>query len=331
MLQRHVTAVAAAAVTAGLFAVMDANPSLYFFDKFMARRRRQVSHFGDKHMWIIGASTGIGASLAQNLSSSGARLILSARNEEKLKKVAELCRDCHPQHYEPLIVPFDMSATDEQLESTVDRVLSQSDSLDCVVFNAGIGQQSPVMDTSPKTCQRLMQVNALSIMNLSTLVLKKSKWMSQRRGHFVVTSSIAAKSGVPLSAAYAASKHAIHGYMLSLKSELPWLQVTLPCPGPVATNFHQTTSTSQKGELKMNVERCARLVMASMLTGGAETWIAQQPTLAFMYLSQYMPTMAQRILNKVGPMRVEMWKAGLNIYSPHDMQAFRKQQRTAVQ
>jgi len=325
MLHRYAAAIAAAAVTAGLFAVMDANPSLYFYDKLLVSKRRRLQAFGGQHMWIVGASSGIGASLAHELASSGASLILSARNVANLEQVAAECRDCHPERHQPLVVPLDMSAPQEQLESTVDRVLLESgNDLDCVIFNAGIGQQSPAIDTSPKTCQDLMQVNALGIMNMATLIIKKSNWLSRKRGHFVVTSSIAAKSGVPLSAAYAASKHAIHGYMQSLQAELPWLRITLPCPGPVATNFHQTPT--KQGELKMSVERCARLVLSSCIMGG-ETWIAQQPSLFFMYLNQYLPTLAQRILNKVGPMRVGMWREGYNIYSPSDMRAYRKRQR----
>ena len=277
-------------------------------------------------MWLIGASTGIGASLAHELSASGAMLVLSARNEKKLTSVAATCRDCHPHNHAPCVVPLDVAGSFQELESTVHRVLVEtSGNLDCVVFNAGIGQQSPVMDTSPETCLRLLQVNSLSIMNLATLILQKSNWKSRKRGQFVVTSSIAAKSGVPLSGAYAASKHAVHGFILSLKSELPWLQVTLACPGPVATNLYSTQqSNHQEDALKMSVHRCARLVASSMWMGGGETWIAQQPTLGFMYLSQYMPTLAQFILNKVGPMRVEMWKAGLDIYSPTDMRTYQR-------
>lgn len=327
MLQRHVAAVTAATVAAGLFAVMDANPSLFLFDKLVSRRLS--SHlFGGKHFWIIGASTGIGASLAHELSASGAMLVLSARNEKRLKSVAETCRDCHPHHHhEPLVLPFDVAGSSHELESAVNRVLLETNgNLDCVVFNAGIGQQSPVMDTTPETCQRLLQVNSLSIMNLATLILQKSNWVSRKRGQFVVTSSIAAKSGVPLSSAYAASKHAIHGFLRSVKSELPWLQVTLACPGPVATDLYSSTSTKED-EMKMSVHRCARLVASSIMMGGGETWIAPQPTLGFMYMSQYMPTLAQFILNKMGPMRVEMWKAGLNIYSPTDMRIYQKSKK----
>lgn len=327
MLHHHIgAAIAATAVAAGLFAVMDANPSLYFYDKLFASKRRRLHAFRGQQMWVIGSSSGIGASLAHELASSGALLILSARNEENLKQVALDCRNCHPEQHEPLVVPLDMTSSQEQLETTVDRVLRETHNrLDCVVFNSGIGQLAPAMETSPETCQRLFHVNALSIMNLATLILLKSNWISTKQGHFVVTSSIAAKSGVPLSAAYAASKHAIHGYMQSLQAELPWLQVTLPCPGPIATHFHHSTS---EGDWKMPVTRCAKLMTSSMLMNHAgETWIAQQPSLAFMYLNQYLPTIAQNILCKVGPMRVDMWKQGFNIYSPNDMRLYRRTQQ----
>jgi hypothetical protein len=64
--------------------------------------------------------------------------------------------------------------------------------------------------------------------------------------------------------------------------------------------------------------------MSSIMLGGGETWIAQQPTLMFLYLSQYAPGLARRILNIVGPIRVGMWEAGLNVYDPKDMREYRR-------
>ena len=61
MLHRHAATIAATVVAAGVFAVMDANPSLYFYDRLLASKRRRLQVFGGQRMWIIGASSGIGA------------------------------------------------------------------------------------------------------------------------------------------------------------------------------------------------------------------------------------------------------------------------------
>lgn len=325
---RHAAlAAAAAAVAASLFAVMDANPSLYFYDKLLATQSRRLNYFGGQRIWVTGASSGIGAQLAQELAASGASLVLSSRSTHKLEKVAEKCRQRHPNGHVAQVVPLDVSGPQERLERAVDSVLQDGQELDCVILNAGIGHLSPALQTSPETAQQLMQVNALGPMAMSTILLRKTNWLSNKRGQLVVTSSVAAKGGVPLSAAYAASKHAIHGYMLSLQAEYPWLSISLPCPGPVATNFHKSrelNNNNHEGELKMSVERCVELLMSSIMLAGGETWIAQQPTLMFLYLSQYAPGLARRILNIVGPIRVGMWEAGLNVYDPQDMREYRR-------
>lgn len=322
---RHAAIAAAAAAAASLVAVMDANPSLYFYDKLFVTESRRQHYFGGQRIWVTGASSGIGAKLAQELAASGARLVLSSRNSHRLENVAEECRKRHPNGHIAQVVPLDVCCSQEELENAVDLVLQDGQEVDCVILNAGMGQLSPVLQTPRETAEQLMHVNALGPMAMATLLLKKTNWQSKKRGHLVVTSSVAAKGGVPLSAAYAASKHAIHGYMLSLQAEHPWLRISLPCPGPVATNFHKTLPA--KGEMKMSVERCVRLLMSSIMLGSSETWIAQQPTLGFMFISQYAPGLARRILNAMGPIRVGMWEAGLNVYDPKDMREYRRMQK----
>ena len=74
-----------------LSSFIDANPSLYLYDKFISTNEKRMQTFSDKRIWITGASTGIGAELAKQLSSHGASLVLSARDETKLNAVAEEC------------------------------------------------------------------------------------------------------------------------------------------------------------------------------------------------------------------------------------------------
>jgi short-subunit dehydrogenase len=305
---KHNTAVAAAAAAASAAAllfgvVMDANPKLWLFDKLLVTDRRLQQHFGDKRIWITGASSGIGAALAMQLSKSGASLILSARNEAKLRQVSSQCTG------ETIILPLDVTSP-SQVEAAMEQV--GADSIDYLILNAGVGHVHSALETSMEETERLFQVNALAPIQIATMWLRQCSSSSsstctskqqqgrQKRHHLVVTSSVASLFAVPLSASYAASKHAVHGYFQSLRSECsPWLRVDLPCPGPVATDFHvhkqqkrvvngeqapsiQTAidNLSSRREMKMPVERCTRLILRSMMlptNGGSETWIAQQP------------------------------------------------------
>jgi NAD(P)-dependent dehydrogenase (short-subunit alcohol dehydrogenase family) len=137
---RHAALAAAAApAAASLFAVMDANPSLYFYDMLFATQRRRLNYFGGQRIWVTAASSGIGAQLAQELAASGANLVLSSRSPHTLEKVAGKCRQRHPNGHVAQVVPFDVSGVpQEQLERAVDSVLRNGQELDCVILNAGI-------------------------------------------------------------------------------------------------------------------------------------------------------------------------------------------------
>jgi len=122
-----------------------------------------------------------------------------------------------------------------------------------------------------------------------------------------------------------------------LQAERPDILIHTIMPGPVDTNFHQNYVNNKKGvsfqqesveeasssrksssKLKMPVQRCARLIMSAMRRqSSAEMWIAKQPVLAGLYLQQFVPGLMHRLVySKIGPKRVSMWRAGLDLYDP---------------
>lgn len=326
LFQRAITA-AAAASAVGFF-LIDANPSLWLYDKLVVTEGRLRRELAGKRIWITGASSGIGAELAQQLAACDAELVISGRNEERLELVASQCA-ANSGATPPRIVPMEVDCSLAEME----RVLDQVGPMDCVIFNAGIGQQSPASATSAEETERLFRINAMAPIHWTQLLLKKNKPPSQ----LVVTSSVASKFAVPLSASYAASKSAVHAYFTTLAAEQPNLKVCLPCPGPVATPLFDNTDTDadastkkkKKKEQKMPAKRCARLMISTMIkgkdSGSHETWIAQQPTLFFLYLHQHLPGLANWLLQSVlGPTRVALWEAGLNIYDPASLGKLRK-------
>jgi dehydrogenase/reductase SDR family protein 7 len=331
------------AVTAGAtamaiaFSNIDANPSLYLTDKFFASERRLHDFFGRKTMWITGASSGIGAEMAMELSRIGVNLILSARSEERLQSVAEACREVSNKGNAISVLPLDVTCSDEDLESAVDKVLEMvgNGSLDFVVLNAGKGQLKPERMMTRKESQDIFQLNAIAPIALTQILLRKGVLQADRGKNLMVTSSVGGKYGLPLSASYAASKHALHGYFDSLQAECPWLRIDLVCPGPIDTAFHDSKEgqentqkperTSTRRELKMPASRCAQLMVSSFLVkGGGEHWIAEQPSLIGLYIKQFFPSAFQSILCKIGPLRIKAWQEGLNLYDPQTWKDIRK-------
>jgi dehydrogenase/reductase SDR family protein 7 len=334
---------------AASLALPDANPALYIFDKFFASNKRLHKSFNGKRIWITGASSGIGAELSRQLHSHGAKIIMSGRREEELRRVQSICQTNDASDSSIIvnkstntlcdisILPFDVTDSDEKISTVVSTALNFYGGLDVLILNAGAGQLSPAIDDSFSTTRALMEINYMGPVRIAMEVIKQEKWNDKKmhskkeKAHIVVTSSVASKMALPLGTSYAASKHAVHGYFSSLRSECAeWLRIDLPCPGPIATAFQSNVLNAEPSssveaaaedeetsEVQMPVDRCASLIISGMMGPASlmqETWISRQPTLFFLSLNQYFPNLSNMLLGKIGPLRLKAFRAGLPLY-----------------
>ena len=329
-------------VPVAIFGGMDANPSLFIYDWMKRSSNSRSTYFKNKRIWITGASSGIGAELARQFHQHGAHLILSSRKEESLLQLQTSLQqhddddnnECQTNSIQILPLDVTMSQDDDDGWNDIFQNVNVDD-IDIVILNAGLGQLSPAeQDLSmEKQNRQIMEVNYWGPVQMTQRLLQQQS--KKKNLHIVVTSSVAAKMAVPLSSTYAASKHALHGYFKSLQSEVAadqhTIRIDLPCPGPVDTNFHQnilqpnrnndltttTTGTKSTSKSKMPPQRCAQLIIASIMGPSIlmhETWISRQPTLFFTYLSQYSPGLATLLLNQIGKLRLRAHKSGLPLY-----------------
>ena len=186
-----------------------------------------------KTWWITGASSGIGAALAQALAAGGARLVLSGRNLDALEGVAKICGG------NVLVLPFE--ATDfERMPDLVDQAWAWAEGhggrIDGLVNNAGISQRSLATDTVFEVYQTLIAVDLLAPIALTQALLPRM--LASGGGNIVAISSVAGLAGVPLRSAYCAAKHGLIGYHDSLRAETAHqgLEVLVVAPGSVRTN-----------------------------------------------------------------------------------------------
>uniref|UniRef100_A0A7S2LBS9 NAD(P)-binding protein n=1 Tax=Leptocylindrus danicus TaxID=163516 RepID=A0A7S2LBS9_9STRA len=259
---------------------------------------------------------------------NGAKVIISARNEDMLAHVAEKARSVTADSSASdggamTVLPLDVTASSDLIDSAVVKALNIYGGVDILILNAGRTQRSVALSTSEDSTRELLELNFMSPVRLAMALIRHDRWEEQKRGHIVVTSSVAGKYAVALSSSYAASKHAAQGYFSSLRSENPWLRVDLVCPGPIATPIARSAvstkplPTDEESESKMPVDRCARLIMSSIVGPEGlfyETWIAQNPVLVFSYLNQYAPSLFTALINKVGSIRVKAFNEGKNMY-----------------
>ena len=188
-------------------------------------------NFGNKIVWITGASSGIGKALAMELSKQNVKLILSSRNENALNQVKNECENSSTIK----ILPLNLEDY-TNLFLKVEEALLLFGSVDVLFNNGGISQRSLAKDTFIEVDKRIMDINYLGTVALTKALLPH--FIKKNNGYFVVTTSIVGKIGTPLRSSYAASKHALHGFFDSLRAEVypNNIKVTLACPGFVQTN-----------------------------------------------------------------------------------------------
>ena len=124
-----------------------------------------MKDLNNKIVWITGASSGIGKELAIQLAQEGARIILTARSEDKLRALkTELNGDEH------WIVPMDLMKVD-QVPEKVKEILQQVGHIDILINNAGISQRSKAIDTSIEVDRKIMELDHFSKVAMTKALL----------------------------------------------------------------------------------------------------------------------------------------------------------------
>jgi len=285
----------------------DADMTTIFCEKF----GRDVSkEMNGKVVWITGASTGIGAALAIEAVKKGAKIAISARREQLLESIKEKCVQQGGKSSDILVLPLDMCDFPSH-QSSFQKILTKFGKLDILINNAGRSQRARWEHTSIEVDQDLFNLNVFSVVNLTRTVLPHM--LANKSGTVAVMSSSAGKAGVPFSGTYTGSKHAVHGYFESLRSEKvgTGLEVCMLCPGPTFSNLLEVASTETLGEKfgesmnasdkRMTAERCAELSFIAIANNVAESWICFKPVLLLMYGSQYLPSLSKSVMKVLGP------------------------------
>jgi short-subunit dehydrogenase len=261
--------------------------------------------FKDKVIWITGASSGIGEALALEFAKREARLILSARREEELKRVLEQTK---LPSLDVMILPFDLNDTSNASGLTA-QVINKFGRIDILINNGGYSQRSETMQTPIEIDRQLMEVNYFSYVNLTKAVLPYMK--RKKSGHIVVISSIAGKFGFYLRSSYSAAKHALHGFFESLRLETESLGIKtlIVCPGKIKTNvsFNAITATGvshdkmdESHENAMSAEDCAKQVIDAIIKNKEEIYIGGKEIL-MVKIKRFFPKLFSKLIRKQSP------------------------------
>jgi dehydrogenase/reductase SDR family member 7B len=235
--------------------------------------------FNNKVIWITGASSGIGEALAYAFSAKGAKLILSSRRADELERVRKSCGNPG----EVKILPLDLLDI-QSLEGKTSEALACFGQIDIMVHNGGISQRSLVIETDIAVHRKVMELDYFSYIAITKALLPHFE--ERKSGHFVVMSSVMGKIGTPMRSAYAAAKHALHGYFDCLRAEVSAMniKVTILTPGYIQTNVSLnainkdgkplgTQSKNISGGL--TTDQAAKQILKVVANGSYESYIGK--------------------------------------------------------
>lgn len=185
---------------------------------------------------ITGASSGIGAELARCFARNRHDLILTARNQPALLKLAAELESQH--HVRCTVLPADLSDP-ASAASLHQAVRKGGHKVDILVNNAGLGLHGKFHVVPVDQHQALMQVNVMSVMKLTWLFVQD--FLQAGGGKVLNVASIAAFTPGPLVSTYYASKACVVSWSLALEHELRKSNITVTtlCPGSTRTEFFE--------------------------------------------------------------------------------------------
>lgn len=215
---------------------------------------------------LTGASEGIGRAMASQLAAAGARLVLAARNEDRLALVARECRELGA---DVVACPGDVTREDD-CRRMVAAASAAFGTLDVLICNAG--QTMWARFDALATLEVFATLHAVNTLGAVYCTHHALPLLRASRGRLVGVASAAGLTGIPERTAYAASKHALVGFLDSLRIELrgSGVSVTVAAPDFVLTQAHRRAigahgtrlgrSPLQEGRV-LSAERCAELIL----------------------------------------------------------------------
>jgi len=204
----------------------------------------------DKVVVITGASSGIGKALAFEFAARGAKIVLSARNEEKLIEIASALKK---DGIEVLTVKTDVS-DESECRNLIDKAVAGFGRIDVLINNAGISMRALFSEVDLDVIRRLMNTNFWGTVYCSKFALP---YLLASKGSLVGVSSVAGYKGLPGRTGYSSSKFAVQGLLevIRIENMKKGLHVLIACPGFTTSNIRNVALSkdgSSQGETPLD-------------------------------------------------------------------------------
>jgi NAD(P)-dependent dehydrogenase (short-subunit alcohol dehydrogenase family) len=190
--------------------------------------------FSGRHVVITGAAGGLGRALSLRFGAAGARIAALDRDADALAALSEVLAARNITH-----ITTACDVTDEgQVRRALDAARERLGPIDALINNAGITQRSLLIRTQPAVIRKVMEVNFFGALHCTHAVLPD---LVARQGMVIGISSVAGFAPLLARTGYSASKHALHGFFDSLRSEVAaaGVGVLLVCPAFIETGIEK--------------------------------------------------------------------------------------------
>jgi len=210
--------------------------------------------FRGRCVWLTGASSGIGESLALEMARRGARLALTARRAEVLESVVARIRASGGEAWS---FPGDVTEL-EQVKTLVQRIETAVGAIELAVPNAGTHIFTKPEEFNSREYLDLMNINFGGMLHCIEAVLPTM--LARRRGYIAPVASLAGIRGLPRAAAYGASKAAMQHFLESIRFHLRRYQIVITVINPGFVKTPLTDKNDFKMPFLVSPEESARIV-----------------------------------------------------------------------
>ncbi|RIJ78103.1 SDR family NAD(P)-dependent oxidoreductase [Nakamurella silvestris] len=247
----------------------------------------------NSRVWIIGASSGIGAALAQELLSRGAKVAISARRAELLEQVSA---------GRMTTVPVDVVDADSVV-AAAQEVREALGGLDIAVLCAGTWEQITLAELDPESFARHLEVNVMGAVHGVAAVLPGMT--AQGSGVIAIVASVAGYRGIPGSMAYGASKAAQINFAEAIRPEARRRGIRVVTVNPGFVRTPMTSRNTFPMPFLIDADTAARSIAAG-LAGGRQEIVFPLPMAVMMKLARLLPVrvwtfLTGRLTKSAGP------------------------------
>lgn len=209
-----------------------------------------MTQFSGKTFWLIGASEGLGRALAKRLDEEGARVVLSARNAERLENLCYELKNAQ-------VVPVDVTDTEAVREAA-----ASVGPLDGVIYNAGAYDPMPATEWDSDAALRMSDVNFTGALRVLGEIVPG--FVKNRQGDITLVGSLAGYRGLPAAIGYGASKAALISLAETMRFDLKGTGVTVRLVNPGFIKTRLSEKNSFRMPMLMTPENAADRVLSAM-------------------------------------------------------------------